>query len=140
MSVGLVASGMSSASAVDTSPRAGNNAAGCAKAAEEGYTTNGEVEVDNYKFTCRIKKNGQWQWTKKKGNKCIKVKTSFKKLRGDVRRDVTYTFMKGNRVITKSVRIKSGKRSKVKICLPKKGKWGVLAEYRGSTISNVVKA
>lgn len=140
MSVGLVASGMSSASAVDATPRISKGA--CAKAAEEGYTTGkGEVR-ENWNTTCRIKKNGMWQWTKKKGNKCIKVKTSFRKLstRGDARRYATYTFVKGNRVITKSVRIKSGKRAKVKICLPKKGKWGVVAKYRGSVISSLVKA
>jgi hypothetical protein len=137
MSIGLVASGMSAAAAADPKPRSLANE--CKRLAESGYvTTDTEFLNNRGTKTCEVKRNGMWQITKKKGNKKVKVKTSFKKLRGDVRSYVTYRFISANgkKIVTKKVRIKSGKQANVKVKLPKKGVWTVTATYKGRVISN----
>lgn len=137
MSVGLVASGISAASAASQpTPRVSSSkCASLAATQSAGYTVNDEKSNGT---KCVIKKNGTWQWTKAKGSKRVAVKTSFRVLRGDVRSYATYRFVKGSKVIVKRVKIKSGKQANVSVKLPKKGKWAVTATYRGAVVSSVM--
>ncbi len=144
LTVGLVASGMSAASAAP-SPRISANQ--CAvNAPENGYvindtTTNTKCTVNsNGTFMWASKAVAKWKKKKKKSQK-VKFKASFKvvKPRGDAKQYVTYRFVRGNTVIKKRVPIKSNKRAVVNIKLPKKGTWAVVAKYKNKVVTTTIK-
>jgi len=141
MTVGLVASGISSAAAApQPTPRITQGA--CASLAVNqsgGYVVN-DQSTNGTK--CVVKRNGTWQWTKAKRKRVVKFKTSFRIIRnrGDIRGYATYRFVKRNKVIVKRVPIRNGKLAQGRIKLPRKGRWAVTATYRGVVVSSVVKA
>jgi len=145
LTVGLVASGMASASAAPApTPRISANQ--CAfNAPQNGYTIT-DTAANN---KCTINKNGTFLWSSKafakwkraqRKSERVKFKASFKVIpRGDVRPVVVFRFIRGNKVIKKRVRVNSAQRAGTSIRFPRRGTWAVVVRYKNKVVTTTVR-
>ena len=141
LATGFVASGMSAASSATPTPRVSD--AQCSTVANNNGGT-GYVIVDTQNNTsCVVKANGTFVWSSG-ASACRRQTVRFRgsllptQSRGDAVYRMKVRYIRGGKVIKKSIKVYPGRKFNTKFKFPKKGKWTAVFSYRGKTISTRV--
>lgn len=141
LTTGFVASGMSAATAVPA-PRVSPSQ--CSTVANNAGGT-GYVIVDTTTNTsCVVKSNGTYVWSSK-AKACLRKPVKFKgsllpnSLRGDVSYKVKVRYLRGGKVIKKTIKLRPGRSFATSQKFTSKGTWTAVFSYKGKVVSTKVK-
>lgn len=141
LAVGIGASAIVPANSAPT-PRV--TASQCSTVANNSGGT-GYVIVDTTTNTsCVVKANGTFVWSSK-ANVCLRKPVKFKGSllpitnRGDVAFKVKVRYIRGNKVIKKTIKLRPGRSFATNQKFTKKGTWAAVFSYKGKSVTTKVK-
>ena len=141
LAAGFVAGGVSAANSAAPTPRVSD--AQCSSVANNNGGT-GYVVVDTQNNTsCVVKANGTFVWSNA-ASSCRNEPVRFRgsllvtQNRGDVAFKMKVRYIRGNKVIKKTIKVYPGRKFNTTFKFPKKGKWTAVFSYRGKTVTTRV--
>lgn len=141
LAAGFIAGGMSGANSATATPRVSD--AQCSSIANTVGETGYVVGDTQNNTSCVVKANGTYVWSSA-ASACRNDRVRFRgsllatENRGDVAFKIKVRYIRGKKIIKKTIKVYPGRKFNTTFKFPKKGKWTAVFSYRGKTITTRV--
>lgn len=142
LTVGFVASAVAVPASAAPSPRVSPSQ--CSSVANNNGGTGYVINDTTTNTSCVVKANGTYVWSsavQRCTNKPVKFKGSLlpNNMRGDVTYRVKVRYVRGKKVIRKTIKLRPGRSFATTQKFTKKGTWTAVFSYKGKVVSTKVK-